>query len=135
MAVLANGPDVPKKSTGLLGLSHFRNSRVSTSLWEPIYQNLFTVQMTVPRGMQDTTDDERMNIILEGVTSIGQYAFYNCTSLVNVGVTPLTSIPAEDAGTFELPTSVTSLGICNENIRCCSACWRYNGRLDIALRT
>lgn len=72
MAVLANGPDVPKKSTGLLGLSHFRNSRVSTSLWEPIYQNLFTVQMTVPRGMQDTTDDERMNIILEGVTSIGQ---------------------------------------------------------------
>lgn len=72
MAVIANGPDVPKRSSGLLGLSHFRNSRVATSLWEPIYQNLFTVQLTVPQGMMDTTDDERMNIILEGVTKIGQ---------------------------------------------------------------
>ena len=72
MAVIANGPDVPKKSSGLLGLSHFRNSRVATSLWEPIYQNLFTVQLTCPQGMQQTTDDERMNIILEGVTSVGQ---------------------------------------------------------------
>ena len=64
MAVIANGPDIPKKSSGLLGLSHFRNSRVATSLWEPIYQNLFTVQLTCPQGMQQTTDDERMNIIL-----------------------------------------------------------------------
>ena len=72
MAVITNGPDIPKKSSGLLGLSHFRNSRVATSLWEPIYQNLFTVQLTCPQGMQQTTDDERMNIILEGVTSVGQ---------------------------------------------------------------
>lgn len=70
MAVLQNGPDVPTKSKGLLGLSHFRNSRVSTSLWEPIYQNLFTVQMVPPLGLEDRSD-ERMNIILEGVQSVG----------------------------------------------------------------
>lgn len=57
-------------SPGTLGLSHFRNSRVSTSLWEPIYQNLFTVQMTTPNGID--ASDERLNIILEGVQSIGQ---------------------------------------------------------------
>jgi hypothetical protein len=70
MAV-TNGPTLPKKSPGLLGLSHFRNSRVATSLWEPIYLNLFTVQLTCPQGMVDTTDDERLNIILEGVSSVG----------------------------------------------------------------
>ena len=71
MAV-TNGPTLPKKSPGLLGLSHFRNSRVAKSLWEPIYLNLFTVQLTCPQGMVDTTDDERLNIILEGVSSVGQ---------------------------------------------------------------
>ena len=70
MAVINNGPDVPQSSHGLLGLSHFRNSRVSTSLWEPIYQNLFTVQMTCPAGITEQSE-ERMNIILEGVTSLG----------------------------------------------------------------
>lgn len=58
------------KSNGLLGLSHFRNSRVSTSLWEPIYQNLFAVQLTPPTALQDTSE-ERVNIILEGVQSVG----------------------------------------------------------------
>lgn len=72
MAVLSNGTDVSKKSSGLLGLSHFRNSRVATSLWEPIYLNLFTVQLTTPQGMLHDTDEERMNTILEGVTSVGQ---------------------------------------------------------------
>ena len=71
MAYTANGPSVVQKSSGLLGLSHFRNSRVATSLWEPIYQNLFTVQMTCPAGITDRSD-ERINIILEGVTAIGQ---------------------------------------------------------------
>ena len=48
MPQIPNGPNVVQKSSGLLGLSHFRNSRVSTSVWEPIYQNLFTVQLTAP---------------------------------------------------------------------------------------
>ena len=70
MAVTNAGPDVPQRSPGLLGLSHFRNSRVSTSLWEPIYQNLFTVQLTCPEGITEQSD-ERLNIILEGVQSVG----------------------------------------------------------------
>lgn len=71
MAVITTGPNVVQKSPGLLGLSHFRNSRVATSLWEPIYQNLFTVQLTAPQGISDQSD-ERINIILEGVTKVGQ---------------------------------------------------------------
>ena len=49
--------DVTKKSNGLLGLSHFRNSRVATSLWEPIYQNLFSVQLVPPMGLEDRSDE------------------------------------------------------------------------------
>ena len=65
--------DVTKKSNGLLGLSHFRNSRVATSLWEPIYQNQFSVQLVPPMGLEDRSD-ERVNIILEGVQSVGTIA-------------------------------------------------------------
>jgi len=56
-------------SPGLLGLSHFRNSRVSTSLWEPIYQNLFSVTLVPPEPLQG--DDERVRVILEGVQQVG----------------------------------------------------------------
>lgn len=59
-----------RTSKGLLGLSHFRNSRVSTSQMEPVYQNLFSVQLTPPPGLEDRSD-ERVNIILEGVKSVG----------------------------------------------------------------
>lgn len=59
------------KSNGLLGLSHYRSSRVSTSLAEPIYQNLFCVQLTPPAGLSDQSE-ETTNIILEGVKSLGQ---------------------------------------------------------------
>lgn len=58
------------KSNGLLGLPHYRSSRVSTSLAEPIYQNLFCVQLVPPLGLSDRSD-ETVNIILEGVSSIG----------------------------------------------------------------
>ena len=70
MAYVTNGPDVPQSSPGLLGLSHFRNSRVSTSLWEPIYQNLWSLQLVPPIGITDRSE-ERINIILEGVQSVG----------------------------------------------------------------
>jgi hypothetical protein len=73
MAIINNGPDVPQKSNGLLGLSHFRNSRVATSLWEPIYQNLFSVSVVPPAGMEDQSE-ERVNIILEGVQGVGTIA-------------------------------------------------------------
>lgn len=72
MAFLENGNILETDSKGLLGLSHFRNSRVSTSLWEPIYQNQFSVMLVPPYGMQGDTDDNRVNTILEGVQSVGQ---------------------------------------------------------------
>lgn len=73
MSVLQNGLNAVTKSNGTLGLSHFRNSRVATSLWEPIYQNLFTVQLVPPRGLEDQSE-ERVNIILEGVKSVSGIA-------------------------------------------------------------
>ena len=57
------------KSQGLFGLSHFRNSRASQELYEPVYQNLFTVQLQLPEGVGATA--EETNLLLEGVTAIG----------------------------------------------------------------
>ena len=64
-------PENQLTSKGLLGLSHFRNSRVSTSYWEPIYQNLFSVQLTPPDGLLSYEQDRGINIILEGVQGLG----------------------------------------------------------------
>ena len=38
-------------SKGLSGLPHFRSSRVSMGMWEPVYQNLFTVAITLPEAI------------------------------------------------------------------------------------
>ena len=56
------------KSQGLFGLSHFRNSRASQELFEPVYQNLFTVQLALPIGVG--ADEETSNLLLEGITNI-----------------------------------------------------------------
>ena len=53
------------KSQGLFGLSHFRSSRASQELFEPVYQNLFTVQLTLPEGVG--ADAEQTNLLLEGI--------------------------------------------------------------------
>ena len=55
-------------SKGLLGLSHFSNSRVSMSNWEPIYQNLWNVQIQLPAGLG--ADEETSNILLEGIKKV-----------------------------------------------------------------
>lgn len=56
-------------SQGLMGLPHFRASRVSTGLYEPVYLNLFTVQIQLPEKM-NTSDDDKL-LLLEGVTKVG----------------------------------------------------------------
>jgi len=56
------------KSQGLFGLSHFRSSRAAQELYEPIYQNLFTVQIALPIGVGAT--EETTNLMLEGITNI-----------------------------------------------------------------
>lgn len=56
------------KSNGLLGLPHYRASRVSTSLYEPIYTNTYTVQITPPEGLGYKENDEEVLVVLEGMT-------------------------------------------------------------------
>lgn len=55
-------------SQGLFGLSHFRNSRASQELFEPVYQNLYTVQIALPPKIGATPEDT--NLLLEGITNI-----------------------------------------------------------------
>ena len=56
-------------SVGLMGLPHFRTSRVSMEMYEPVYQNLFTVEIQLPAKMSTSVDDK--NLLLEGVTKVG----------------------------------------------------------------
>lgn len=58
----------PTTSQGTLGLPHFRNSRAAMELYEPIYQNLFTVQLKFPAALGLSAGDE--NLILEGITKV-----------------------------------------------------------------
>jgi len=55
-------------SQGLFGLSHFRNSRAAQELYEPVYQNLFTVQLQLPAGVG--AGEQETNLMLEGITNI-----------------------------------------------------------------
>lgn len=56
-------------SNGLLGLPHYRNSRVSMEMYEPIYKNTFTVQIELPEALN--ADEQATNLFLEGVTKVG----------------------------------------------------------------
>lgn len=55
-------------SQGLFGLSHFRNSRAAQEQYEPVYQNLFTVQLQLPAGVG--VSEQETNLMLEGITNI-----------------------------------------------------------------
>lgn len=55
-------------SKGLNGLSHFRNSRISMSNSEPIYLNLWTVEIQLPSSIG--ADTETTNLLLEGVRKV-----------------------------------------------------------------
>jgi len=56
-------------SQGSFGLSHFRNSRAAQELYEPVYLNLFTIQIVLPAGVGSTL--ENTNLTLENVQTIG----------------------------------------------------------------
>lgn len=60
----------PVASQGLYGLPHFRASRVSTSMWEPVYMNLFTVDIQLPDAVREKFDDSEKNLLLEGITKV-----------------------------------------------------------------
>ena len=56
------------KSQGTFGLSHWRSSRAAQELFEPVYQNLFTLQIALPTGLGVTEQDT--NLVLENLTDI-----------------------------------------------------------------
>lgn len=56
-------------SQGSFGLSHFRNSRAAQELYEPVYLNLFTIQIQLPEAIG--SDLENTNLLLENVINIG----------------------------------------------------------------
>ena len=52
-----------------MGLPHFRTSRVSMEMYEPVYLNLFTVDIQLPAALGYNTDER--NLLLEGVKKVG----------------------------------------------------------------
>ena len=63
-------------SVGLMGLSHFRTSRVSMEMYEPVYQNLFTVEIVLPPKLRAAYEsagkdfDTETLLVLEGVKNV-----------------------------------------------------------------
>jgi hypothetical protein len=56
------------KSQGSFGLPHWKNSRAAQELYEPVYLNLFTIQIALPVGVGSS--DENTNLLLENVQNI-----------------------------------------------------------------
>ena len=64
-------------SVGLMGLSHFRTSRISMENMEPVYLNLFTVEIQLPAKLREggtagaagVSDSDKM-LVLEGIKKI-----------------------------------------------------------------
>ena len=60
----------PVDSKGLRGLPHFRTSRVSTAMWEPVYLNLFTVAIQLPDAIKEDVGTD-VDLLLEGIQTVG----------------------------------------------------------------
>lgn len=56
------------QSKGTFGLPHYRNSRAAMEMYEPLYKNIFTVQINLPEGVGSS--NENTNLVLENVTKI-----------------------------------------------------------------
>jgi len=55
-------------SSGTMGLPHFRNSRAAMELYEPVYQNLFTVEIMFPATLGLT--DQEQKLVIEEVQHV-----------------------------------------------------------------
>ena len=56
-------------SVGLMGLPHFKTSRAAMELYEPIYKNLFTVEIAFPWSLGLTQAES--NLVIEEITKVG----------------------------------------------------------------
>lgn len=72
MAELGNYPNNinPVTSQGLYGLPHFRSSRVSTAMWEPVYTTLYTVDIVLPDAVTANIGAGDKDLLLEGITRV-----------------------------------------------------------------
>lgn len=52
----------PITSTGTMGLPHFKNSRAAMELYEPVYTNLFTVDIQFPTTLGLTSQEQLLTI-------------------------------------------------------------------------
>jgi len=53
-----------------MGLPHFRASRTSMNMWEPVYLNLFTIQIQLPDAVRDAIDTGDQDLLLEGIRTV-----------------------------------------------------------------
>ena len=60
-------------SVGLMGLPHFRTSRISREMHEPVYVNLFTAEIQLPKKLTGDggISNEDKNLLLEEVKKVG----------------------------------------------------------------
>ena len=56
------------KSPGTYALPHWKNSRAAQENFEPLYLNLWTIQIALPSGIGSTA--ENTNLLLENITKI-----------------------------------------------------------------
>ena len=56
------------KSQGSFGLPHYKNSRAAMDLFEPVYKNYYTIQISMPVGVGSSP--ENTNLLLENVQKI-----------------------------------------------------------------
>ena len=57
------------RSVGLMGLPHFKTSRAAMELYEPIYKNLFTVEIAFPTMLG--LSQAESNLVIEGIKKVG----------------------------------------------------------------
>ena len=59
----------PTTSQGLMGLPHFKNSRAAMELYEPIYLNLYTIDIVFPAALG--LSQQEQNLTIENITKVG----------------------------------------------------------------
>ena len=53
-----------------MGLGHFTNVTTATNMWEPVYKNLFEVQIELPDQVITNLGGEIKSILIENATSV-----------------------------------------------------------------
>ena len=99
------------KSQGLFGLSHFRSSRAAQELFEPVYQNLFTVQLSLPTGVGSTEENTVSNLSANFSAGVDEVASKIPTVLLVAAIVLILGVLALLVGTWQRMGMGTGGGI------------------------